>query len=43
MWHVRDGRPFNALREKPVPEVAYAMYSKHFVDPRQGDVPVTMA
>ena len=33
VWHVRDGRPFNALREKPVPEVAYAVYSKHFVAP----------
>ena len=33
LWHVRDGRPFNALREKPVPEVAYAVYSKHFVEP----------
>lgn len=32
-WHIRDGRPFNALREKPVPEVAYAVYSKHFVAP----------
>jgi bifunctional polynucleotide phosphatase/kinase len=43
MWHVRDGRPFNALREKPVPEVAYAMYSKHFVDPTIGaEVPVTI-
>ncbi len=34
LWHVRDGRPYNALREKPVPEIAYAVYSKHFVDPR---------
>lgn len=33
VWHIRDGRPFNALREKPVPEVAYAVYSKHFVAP----------
>jgi bifunctional polynucleotide phosphatase/kinase len=33
LWHIRDGRPFNSLREKPVPEIAYAMYSKHFVDP----------
>ncbi len=33
VWHVRDGRPYNALREKPVPEIAYAVYSKHFVDP----------
>jgi bifunctional polynucleotide phosphatase/kinase len=34
LWHIRDGRPFNALREKPVPEVAYAIYSKYFVEPR---------
>ena len=33
LWHSRDGRPYNALREKPVPEIAYAVYSKHFVDP----------
>ncbi len=33
VWCIRDGRPFNALREKPVPEVAYAVYSKHFVRP----------
>jgi len=37
VWFLRDGRPFNALREKPVPEVAYAVYSKHFVRP-EGDV-----
>jgi len=33
VWFVRDGRPWNALREKPVPEVAYAVYSKHFEEP----------
>jgi len=33
LWFIRDGRPFNALREKPVPEVAYAVYSKHYVPP----------
>jgi len=33
LWHTRDGRPFNALREAPVPEVAYAMYSKYFTVP----------
>jgi hypothetical protein len=37
VWSIKDGRPFNALREKPVPEVAYAVYSKHFVRPT-GDV-----
>lgn len=39
IWCIRDGRPFNALREKPVPEVAYAVYSKHFVRPA-GDVTI---
>ncbi len=43
VWHPRDGRPFNALRAKPIPEVAYAIYSKYFVDPRESDVPVTIA
>ena len=33
LWFIRDGRSFNSLREKPVPEVAYAVYSKHFVPP----------
>jgi bifunctional polynucleotide phosphatase/kinase len=33
LWHTRDGRPFNALRPEPVPEVAYAMYSKYFTVP----------
>ena len=33
LWCLRDGRPFNALRAKPVPEVAYAVYSKHFIRP----------
>jgi DNA 3'-phosphatase len=37
VWFLRDGRPFNAHREKPVPEVAYAIYSKHFIRP-EGDV-----
>jgi bifunctional polynucleotide phosphatase/kinase len=33
LWHIRDGRSFNSARKEPVPEVAYAMYSKHFVEP----------
>lgn len=33
-WLIRDGRPFNALREKPVPALVYNVYSKHFEDPR---------
>jgi bifunctional polynucleotide phosphatase/kinase len=35
LWHVRDGRPFNALRPAPVPEVAYAIYAKYFVRPAE--------
>lgn len=35
LWHIRDGRACNALREKPVPEVAYAVYSKHFCVPTE--------
>jgi bifunctional polynucleotide phosphatase/kinase len=38
LWHIRDGRPFNALREKPVPEVAYAVYSKHFAVPEIAEI-----
>ena len=41
-WHIRDGRPFNALREKPIPEVAYAVYSKRFEDPRLDGVVVEL-
>lgn len=40
LWHIRDGRPWNTLRASPVPEVAYAVYSKHFIDPRTDGVPV---
>ncbi len=40
LWFVRDGRPFNALRSKPVPEIAYAVYSKHFVAPSAGHVTI---
>lgn len=35
IWHIRDGRSFNALRDHPVPEVAYAIYTKHFVEPTE--------
>jgi bifunctional polynucleotide phosphatase/kinase len=40
VWHVNDGRVWNSERSSPVPEVAYAMYSKHFVDPRGDGVEV---
>ena len=42
LWHIRDGRPYNALRPHPVPEVAYAVYSKRFQDPRLDGVPVSL-
>lgn len=32
-WFARDGRPFNALRPKPVPDIAYNIYSKLFSEP----------
>lgn len=41
IWCIRDGRPFNAEREHPVPEVAYSIYSKYFNEPsipEDGDV-----
>lgn len=33
VWCVRDGRPFNSLRDKPVPEIAYRTYSSRFEVP----------
>jgi hypothetical protein len=41
LWHIRDGRVYNEGRtEGRVPEVAFAMYSKRFEDPRYDGVPV---
>lgn len=41
LWHIRDGRVYNEVRATGrVPEVAYAMYSKRFEDPRFDGVPV---
>jgi bifunctional polynucleotide phosphatase/kinase len=34
-WHIANGRPWNSLRSKPVPEIAYAVYSKHFEEPTE--------
>jgi bifunctional polynucleotide phosphatase/kinase len=39
-WHIRDGRPFNKLREKPIPEIAYRNYSKNFEEPSSQEAPV---
>ena len=33
VWMVRDGRPFNQLREKPIKDVAYNVYSSKFEIP----------
>lgn len=33
LWHIRDGRSFNALREKPVSAISYNIYTKHFETP----------
>jgi bifunctional polynucleotide phosphatase/kinase len=43
LWHIRDGRPYNAVRAKPVPEIAYAVYSKHFSVPTGAPVEVVVA
>ncbi len=36
-WFIRDGRPFNALRPEPVPEIAYRMYTKNFETPTEDE------
>jgi DNA 3'-phosphatase len=41
-WMTRDGRAFNSLRDKPIPPVAYAVYTKHFADPRDDGVPLEL-
>jgi len=38
LWHIRDGRPFNKGRAKPVPPVAYAIYTKYFVEPKGAEL-----
>lgn len=38
VWFVRDGRPWNAFKEKPYPEVAYNIYSKNFEEPEDADL-----
>ena len=40
LWHVRDGRSWNQLRSKPVPDVAYGVYSKHFDRPAASEAPL---
>ncbi len=36
-WSIRDGRPFNAERDEPIPEIAYAMYTKYFDTPTEDE------
>jgi bifunctional polynucleotide phosphatase/kinase len=38
LWHIRDGRPFNKLRETPVKDLVYANYTKTFVEPKGPEV-----
>ena len=38
LWHIRDGRPFNKLRETPIKELVYANYTKTFVEPTGPEV-----
>jgi bifunctional polynucleotide phosphatase/kinase len=40
LWHIRDGRPFNELREKPVPAIVYNVYSKNFEWPTEDEAEV---
>jgi DNA 3'-phosphatase len=40
VWFVREGRPWNNLRSKPVPEIAYNCYSKYFETPYESEGPV---
>ena len=35
LYFCRDGRPFNELRERPVPEMAYRIYTKYFERPTE--------
>ena len=43
-WHIRDGRPFNALRPDAtrVPDIAYNMYVSKFDSPMTDVVPVVL-
>jgi DNA 3'-phosphatase len=40
VWFIRDGRPWNKLRPKPIPEIAYNVYSKNFETPDDSEGPV---
>lgn len=36
-WFARDGRPFNDLRSKRVPDIVYNIYSKNFQEPETNE------
>ena len=40
LWCIREGRSWNKLREKPIPEIAYSIYSKYFEYPNYQNVEV---
>lgn len=40
LWFIRDGRPFNSLRENPITHFAYSNYKKTFIDPSNDGVDV---
>ena len=42
IWQVIDGRGYNSRRTARVPEVAYAVYTKHYMDPRGDGVEVEL-
>lgn len=35
VWMTINGYPFNEVRENPVPDIVYNMYSKHFEEPTE--------
>lgn len=44
IWNIRNGRPFNALREKSINEIAYRTYTKNFQEPiNTNNIPVIIA
>ena len=37
VWFIRDGRSWNKQRPKPIPEIAYNIYSKYFERPDESE------
>jgi DNA 3'-phosphatase len=40
VWNIRNGSPFNILRNKSVPDIVYNIYTKNFQDPSSHNIPV---